>query len=170
MRICLIFANRLFRDEELKIPMKYMKHNGHEVVFASDSLDRAQGKLGMQITPDILADDIDVNDFDCLALVGGPGTKVFFHDKKLHNILIQADRMHKVIGAICISPVVLAEAGLLKGKNATVWIDGRDSIIEKGAVYKDKPVVVHDNIVTADGPKSAQAYAEALEAVFLRDS
>lgn len=74
----------------------------------------------------------------------------------------------KPIGGICHGPYVLAAAGVLRGKQASVWTDNgsddklRDYLQKHGATYTGKPVTVDGQCVTADGPSSASAFGDAL--------
>jgi protease I len=70
----------------------------------------------------------------------------------------------KIVAAICLSPVVLARAGILKGKKAT-YFESPDSFREikgGGAVLVNKPVVVDGYIITANGSSAAQEFADAI--------
>jgi len=78
-----------------------------------------------------------------------------------------AARENKVLGAICIAPALLAKAGVLQGKKATVWSSPLDKspikILEKsGAIFVAEEVVSDDGIVTANGPGAAKKFAQAL--------
>jgi protease I len=55
----------------------------------------------------------------------------------------------KVIASICHGPWVLISAGIVKGKNMTIYVGCKDDLINAGAIYKDVPVVSDKNIVTA---------------------
>ncbi|MDD1666685.1 MAG: DJ-1/PfpI family protein, partial [Methanomicrobiales archaeon] len=66
--------------------------------------------------------------------------------------------------AICLSPVVLARAGVLSGKKATVFRTA-DSVAEMrkgGADLRGEPVVVDGRFVTANGPAVARRFGEAV--------
>jgi protease I len=68
----------------------------------------------------------------------------------------------KVVAAICLAPVVLARAGILKGKKAT-FFNSPISLGEMkagGAVLVDKAVVTDSRIITANGPAAAKEFAE----------
>ncbi|MPN54844.1 hypothetical protein SDC9_202521 [bioreactor metagenome] len=69
-----------------------------------------------------------------------------------------------MISAICISPVVLARAGILNGNESTVFNspDTVDELKKHGAVYQDRDVVVSGRIVTGKDPKSAEAFGKAV--------
>ena len=60
--------------------------------------------------------------------------------------------------------MVLAQAGILKGKHATVYPDpvALHELKQHEVVYEDVGVVVDGNIVTASGPDYAKPFAEAI--------
>lgn len=71
------------------------------------------------------------------------------------------------MGAICIAPAILAKAGVLKGKKATVWSSLMDKsavkILEKsGADYLPDSVVADGKVITATGPLAAKEFAEKI--------
>ncbi len=70
--------------------------------------------------------------------------------------------MEKVVAAICISPVVLAKAGILEGKRATVFGDPASikALKKGGANYEDEEVIVVDNIITGRDPASAVKFGQ----------
>ena len=78
--------------------------------------------------------------------------------------LSDAFRAEKIVSAICISPVVLARAGILKGKKATVFPDseGIRELKKAGAIYIQKSVVVDGKVVTGDGPDAASRSAQEI--------
>ena len=73
----------------------------------------------------------------------------------------------KILAAICIAPAILAKAGVLEGKNATVWSSVLDKgpikiLEENGANYVEKDVVVDGNIITANGPQAASEFGRKI--------
>ena len=72
------------------------------------------------------------------------------------------DASAKVVAAICLAPVVLARAGILKGKKVTCFYSPASSREMKagGAVLVDKAVVSDGRIVTANGPEAAAEFAD----------
>ncbi len=160
----LIIAHKDFRDDELNVPMQILQDNGIECKIASTSLDTAVGSLGIKISPDITVKDIDADDYDVIIVVGGPGAPELAEHKEVLNLLRSAESKGKNIAAICISSTILAKAGVLKGKRATVW-KSDESIrqLEQGeAIFEDKPVVVEDKLITANGPAAAKEFAEKI--------
>jgi protease I len=121
-----------------------------------------KGMLGMQVKPDVLYTDVKADDCDAVVFVGGNGAQEYWQDPKAHGLAREADKAGKIVSAICIAPVTLANAGLLKGKEATVWPSESGQIEGKGARYRKAGVVRDGRIVTADGPESAAAFGTKL--------
>jgi len=83
------------------------------------------------VKPDILIKDVNVKTFDAVVFVGGPGAEEYFHNPVALKIAQEAYKEGKVVGAICIAPRILAEAGILKGKKATVFHSQIEAIKSK---------------------------------------
>uniref|UniRef100_A0A7V6CDA4 DJ-1/PfpI family protein n=1 Tax=Thermodesulfobacterium geofontis TaxID=1295609 RepID=A0A7V6CDA4_9BACT len=161
-KILMIIAHQNFRDEELLIPKKLFEKEGYSVVIASTSLKSAKGMLGAVVTPQVLIDQVKVDEYDAIVFVGGVGAKEYFNHPSAHKIAKEAFSKNKILAAICIAPRILAEAGVLKGKKATVWVSEGKALEEKGANYTGKPVEVDGNIVTASGPQAAEEFAKSI--------
>ena len=167
MKIAMIIAFREFRDEEYFIPKQILKKAGIEIITCSSSLGKAIGKLGGEAEVDILIKDIRVADYDAVLFIGGPGTQEYIDDETCHQIAREAIKADKILGAICIAPIILAKAGVLEGKKATVWSSPMDKFGVKilqasGAIYQPEPVVADKKIITADGPMAAKRFAETI--------
>ncbi|MBU2560612.1 DJ-1/PfpI family protein [archaeon] len=161
-KVVLVIAHENFRDEELAEPMEVLESAGVEVTIASSSLEPAKGKLGAVVLPDILIDDIRVGDFDAIVFIGGGGSSEYFESPVAHNIARDAAPSGKLIGAICVAPSILANAGLLEGKKATSYPSEEQNLKSKGASFTGAGVEVDGRIITADGPKSAREFGRAL--------
>lgn len=161
-KILMIIASQNFRDEELLIPKKLFEREGYEVVIASTSLRPSKGMLGAVVTPQILIDKVKVGEFSAIVFVGGVGAQEYFNHPIAHKIAREAVSQGKVLAAICIAPRILAEAGVLKGKKATVWVSEGKVLEKKGAHYTGKSVEIDGNIITASGPQAAEEFAKSI--------
>ena len=166
-RILMIVAPANFRDEELLVPKEYFERLGAEVLIASKEKNTCVGMLGTKVVPDLALSEVNVDAFDAIVFVGGPGSLTYYNDPEALRIAREAAEKGKVLAAICLAPGILARAGVLKGKRATVWHSenmnvGLRALEKGGATYVDEPVVVDGSIVTANGPSAAQAFAEAV--------
>jgi len=181
-KIAMIIAFRDFRDEEYFIPKQTLEATGAEVTTVSTSLPSRQnsegisgnggfgkaiGKLGGEAEINVLLKDLKVADYDAILFIGGPGAANYIENEVCHKIAREAVENNKVLGAICIAPAILAKAGVLNGKKATVWSSVMDKsavkiLEENGAIFQNDPVVVDGKIVTGNGPGVAKGFAEKI--------
>ncbi len=158
----MIIAQNEFREEELFQPKEIMEKAGIEVRVASSSLDIARGMAGQTFQPQLQIKDINVKDFDAAIFVGGAGAIQYWDDPVAHKIAKDAYDSGKVVAAICVAPVVLAKAGILSGKRATVWFADSGQLIVAGAKYSRNNVEKDGNIITASGPIASGEFGEEL--------
>lgn len=161
-KVVMIIASRDFRDEELQEPMSLLEQKGAQVTIACSALGEVAGMKGMKVTPDILVDQVNVQDYDALIFVGGSGAKEYWDDPKAHSIAKETVAAGKVLGAICIAPVTLANAGVLDGKRATVFSSEKSKLEVTGAIYTGADVEVDGKIITGNGPNAATKFGEAV--------
>jgi protease I len=163
--ILLVIAQEQFRDEECFVPKQLFESAGVKVTVAAESTKIAKGMLGGTIKPDITISEANIDDYDAIVISGGSGSKKYLWDnKELHELVKKADARQKIISAICISPVVLARTGILKGKESTVFksSDTVRELNEYGVIYLDRDVVVSDHVITGRDPASAEAFGKAV--------
>jgi protease I len=72
----------------------------------------------------------------------------------------------KPIAAICHGPWTLINAGVVKGKTVTSWPSIKIDLINAGANWLDKEVVVDGNLVTSRKPDDIPAFNRTIIAVF----
>jgi protease I len=165
-KVLMIIAFRDFRDQEYFVPRKIFEDSKVEVKTASDKKGRAIGADGGDVEVDYLIPEVSVDEFDAIVFVGGPGALQHLDNENSYKLAKEAVEKGKILGAICISPVILAKAGILKGKKATVWTDFTKSqakiLKENGAIFEEKDVVVDERIVTGNGPQAAEKFAKEI--------
>ena len=166
-KIAIIIAFRGFRDEEYFIPKEILKVAGAEVTTVSTKSGTAIGADGGDVEVDILLENLNPADFDGVVFIGGPGCLKNLDNEKSYRIARETISQNKVLASICISPVILAKAGVLEGKKATVWSSIMDKsgvkiLKENGAIYQADLLVVDDKIITANGPAASKRFGEAI--------
>lgn len=158
----MIVASQMFRDEEYDQPKNVLEKAGYQIVTASSQLGTATGRFGLTAKVDIVLDDVKVDDYAAVLFIGGPGSHGYYEDPKAHRIVKDAIDQGKLLGAICAAPGILAHAGVLKGKKATVHDGDIDALKEGGAIYTGKGVEIDGKIITATGPSTAKAWGEEI--------
>ena len=162
--ILMVIAPSDFRDEELFVPKDFFEKNGAEVVIASDKKGTAKGMLGRTASVDLSVSDADISDYDAVIFVGGSGVELhkLYENETYLKLATDASSSGKIIGAICLGPMVPAAAGILSGKNATVFESGAAYITGKGANYTGAGVTRDGRIITGEGPAMAEEFARTV--------
>ncbi len=114
------------------------------------------------IIPEIQIDEVDVRDYDALAIPGG-FEKAGFYEDAYHGDFLTLIRTFneekKIIASACVGALPLGKSGILRGRKATTYhlLDGtrRRQLAEFGADVLDKHVVVDRNIITSSTPAAA---------------
>ena len=100
-----------------------------------------------------------------IVLPGGlPGAYGLRDHSGLTEKIREFSQKGKPLAAICAAPLVLGNAGVLKGKRATIY-PGMEELLE-GAHPVDRPVVRDGNLITAQGPAIAMEFALAIAEYF----
>ncbi len=162
MKILFFIAPQDFRDEEYFIPQEIFKEKKLETFTTSTTKETAIGIDGGEVEIDFLFTEINVDEYDAVVFVGGEGAIKYLDNEEVYNIIKKISQK-TVLAAICISPVILANTGALKGKKATVWSSPLfrspvSLLEEKKAFYIDENVVCDGNIITANGPEAAEQF------------
>lgn len=163
----MIVAFEDFRDEEYFVPRGIFEETQATIRVVSDELGIAQGADGGEVNVDIDLSDLDVSDFDAIVFIGGPGALSHLDNEDSYKVAKETLSHNKILAAICVAPAILAKAGVLNGKKATVWANALDKSAAKvleqnGAIYQKEPVVRDGNIITGDGPSAAKQFANTI--------
>jgi len=163
-KILMVVAQTGFRDEELVVPKEVLETSGHTVKIASMTRAKATGSKGMTVQPDLAVYEANPDFFDAVIIVGGPGAQALADQSDVLELVRQANKKDKIVGAICIGPLALANAGVLSEREATIFPDRQAIHVLRGsgAIYRTKPVVRDGNIITADGPQSAGEFGKMI--------
>jgi protease I len=159
-KILMVIPPERFRDEELFDTRAVFEASGHHVVVASTRVGQCPGSRGGYVHAEATLDAQRAADYDAVVFVGGGGSKLLWHDEDALQLAREAADDGRVLGAICLAPVILGNAGVLQGRDATVAGTEARTIEACGANYTGPGVTVDDNIVTANGPKSSALFGQ----------
>ena len=166
-KIAMIIAFRDFRDAEYFVPKEILEKAGIEVKTASNKKGIAIGADGGDVKVDLLVSEINPAEFAAVVFIGGSGCLENLDNESSYRVAQETVSQNRVLASICISPVILAKAGVLEGKKATVWSSVMDRspikiLQNNGAIYEDKRVVVEGKIITGNGPEAAEEFGKAI--------
>ena len=164
--VLLLIASEGYQPLEYGETKRILESVGHQVITVSDKSGVVKATYDdSSVSVDLSLDEVNVESGDALFLIGGPGALEHLDNQKVYNLLQTWEKSGKPYGAICISPRILAHAGVLQNKKATGW-DGDEElagIFEEGGVeYVREGVVVDDNVVTGSGPEVAEEFGRAI--------
>lgn len=169
----MIIAHENFRDEEYSVPKDFLSQNGAKIITASSSTEPAKGMLGAKVKPETLVSQVKTKDYDAIIFVGGTGAREYWNDPVAHKIAQETTKENKILAAICIAPVTLANAGVLKDKKATVFPSEKNRLISQGVKYTgnlvEKDIILPGKckIITAQSPQEAKIFAEEIKKTLL---
>lgn len=111
------------------------------------------GARMISTTPDFTIDDLTADSLDAVVLPGGsPGYINLRTNEHVIRLIQEMMKQKKIIAAICASPAVLSDAGVLKNKHCTIYPGMEDELKKGGGIYTNEIVVIDDNIITSKGP------------------
>jgi len=166
-KIAMIIAYSNFRDEEFFVTKEAIENHGITVSVISDQMGIARGIDGADVNVETTLDNLNVDKFDAIVFIGGPGALEHLDNQDSYRIAQDAVKYNKILAAICIAPVILAKSKALGGKKATVWSSRLDQsaieILKKhDARYLKQDIVIDSRIITANGPKAARQFGEEI--------
>src|SRR5208283_1314712 len=143
-----------FEEVEAMAIIDILRRADITVVIAGLHAGPVESARHVRVIPDTVIDTIRADNFDMLVLPGGqPGADNLNADERVKNLLREFRDKGKMTGAICAAPYVLANAGVLDGRQATVYPTFENRL--GNAKYLDKDVVADGPVLTSKGPGTA---------------
>ncbi len=133
------------------------------VDLVSRTLDPVKTDRGMTIVPTVTY--ATCLPLDVVMVPGGPGQQDLMEDEEALGFLRKQAVTAQYVTSVCTGSLVLAAAGLLKGKRATCHWAAIDHLALLGAIPVRERVVVDGNVVTGAGVASGIDFALRLAAI-----
>jgi protease I len=162
-----ILATDGFEESELKSPKEAMENEGFEVDIVSLKSGSIkawdEGNWSKEYKVDKTLDSVSANEYNALVLPGG----VINPDK----LRIEEDaitfikdffKQSKPVASICHGPWSLINAEVVKGRTMTSYPSIKKDLINAGANWEDKEVVVDEGLVTSRNPDDLPAFNSKL--------
>jgi len=159
-KILMVVAPKNYQNLEYDIPKKLFEENGHQV-FTASTVENPEGYTG-GTTADVLLKNANQSNYDVLVFAGGSGSHTYFDDKKAQSLAKDFYEAGKLTCAICSSVSVFANAGILKGKKSTCFIDQAENLKAKGAIYTGQPMEQDEKVITGNGPSASETFAKTI--------
>ena len=134
-----------------------------KVDLVAKTLDPVTTDRGMQIVPTVTYETCPP--LDIVMVPGGPGQQDLMEDEEALSFLRRQAAQAKYVTSVCTGSLVLAAAGLLKGRRATSHWAAVEYLPLMGAIPVREQVVIDGNIVTGAGVTSGIDFALKLAAI-----
>ena len=130
--------------------------------------------FNIPILVDKTVDEIQVNDYDALAIPGGFEEFGFYEeafDDSLLQLIREFNQQGKPIATICVGALPVGKSGVLVGRKATTYHlkNGyrQQQLMEMGVSVVNAPICIDENIITSYCPKTAPFVAFELLSRFI---
>jgi len=154
-----------FNEDELFHPKEVLENAGVSVTIASTKTGEIIGDYEGKAQAEVIFHDVDVNEYDVIAVIGGSGTiDHLWGNEKLTSFLKQAYEQKVIVSGICAGSVAVSQTGLLAGRKATCYpVDQMITELQaNNAEYVVQNVVAHEDIITSNGPDGAKDFGKSL--------
>jgi protease I len=147
-----------FDEAELTEPRRALEESGAIVTVVGideRARQRIRAKRGLDdgtpLKAEELVADCTAEDFDALLIPGGQSPDAIRMNRDVQRFVREFDAAKKPIFVICRGAQVLISAQLVRSRTLTGYASIADDIRNAGGLYRDQPVVLDGNWVTARG-------------------
>lgn len=134
------------------------------------------GSFGIEIISNLLISEIDITQYDALAIPGGFEEYGFYDEAFNEEVLNLINKFHqykKPIASVCVGALPLAKSGILNEKKATTYhLKGgyrQKQLSNMGALVLNESIVIDGNIITSSCPQTAPYVAFELLKMLLSE-
>lgn len=168
MKIVLLLFDRITALDAIGPYEVLARLPGAEVTFAAPARGEVRTDnrcLGLHA--DVAIDEVSAADL--LVVPGGFGTRVLERDPRVLDWIRAIDRTTRVTASVCTGALVVAAAGLLRGRRANTHWALRDRLAERGAIPTAARIVRDGKYASAAGVSAGIDLALALAAELAGD-
>ncbi|WP_381415036.1 DJ-1/PfpI family protein [Spiroplasma endosymbiont of Anurida maritima] len=163
MKNIAIFIANGFEDAEAIVTFDVLKRanlNVELVSITDEYFVDSQAKITVKAHK--LINDIDEDSYDCFVLPGGKlGYENLSKSAKLKSIIVNANKNHKIIAAICAAPQLLGKWNLVNKVDVTSYPGSKDHL-NKAIYHTDVAAITSDNIITGASAGTVFQFSRAI--------
>lgn len=149
----LILVGDTYEDLELWYPKLRMQEAGaHVTVAGQEPETRYLGKHGYPCVSDAAIIDMEAEDFHGIIIPGGFMPDKLRRDGKVLELVSEFAEANKLVAAICHGGWIPISAGVYRGVRVTGSPGIKDDLLNAGAIWEDRPVVVDRHFVSSRKP------------------
>ena len=158
-----ILAENLYQEMELWVPYYRLKEEGAEVkVVGAGGATSYASKHGYPVSVDAQAEAVSAVEFDAVIVPGGYAPDMMRRHEAMVRLVREAAQHGKVVAAICHAGWMLASADVVRGKDVTSFFSIKDDMVNAGARWVDREVVVDGTLITSRKPDDLPAFCREI--------
>ncbi|ACV29080.1 General stress protein 18 [Anaerococcus prevotii] len=161
MKKIVVLLESLFEKSELIYPYHRLREDFDVVLVGSEKYVEYPSKAGYKVKSDIISKEAYPSEFDGVYIPGAYSPDGMRKHEATINFVKKFHENGKSIAAVCHGPWVVSDAGLLDGVKASSTPTIKKDLINAGAKWEDREVVVYNNIITRRSPKDLPAHVKA---------
>jgi len=158
-----VLVEQQYQEMEVWYPVYRLREAGCEVVMVGPEAGKTYAsKLGYPAKADAAAADVNATQFHAIVVPGGFAPDYIRRSEAMLKLVRDLFAAGKPVAAICHGPWVLCSTPALKGKTATGFHSIKDDMVNAGATFVDREVVIDGNVITSRKPDDLPAFVVAL--------
>ncbi len=162
-----IIIGKEFEDAEFQVPYDRLKQAGYIIdligLHAAGTIHGRHRKSVVQINVSARVADTDA--YDALLIPGGYSPDHLRTDQDIAMFVKSFMNSHKPVAAIGHGPELLIEANNLEGRTLTSSKSVKTDLINAGAIWVDKAMVLDANLITSRGINDLNDFCQAVEEI-----
>ncbi len=158
MRKVAVLIEDLYQVLEVWYPYLRLREEGIQTVLVGTGKKTYKSKDGYPAEEELSIKKAKADDFDAVVIPGGYAPDILRRYAEVNNFVIDMYKKKKLVATICHGGWVLVSAGILRGKKVTGFYAIKDDLINAGAKFIDKEVVVDGNLITSRNPYDLPAF------------
>ena len=162
MKQVAVLVEEAYQVLEVWYPYLRLREEGIKTVLVGTGKKEYKSKEGYVALEELPIQKANVNEFDAVVIPGGWAPDFLRRHTEINNFVKAMFDQGKVVASICHGGWVLASAGVLKGKKATSFSAIKDDVVNAGAEFLDKEVVVDGNLITSRNPYDLPAFCREI--------
>ncbi len=162
MKKVAILVEDYYQVLEVWYPYLRLREEGIETILVGTGKKEYKSKDGYPAEEELSIKKAKADDFDAVVIPGGYAPDILRRYKEINDFVIEMHNKGKIIAAICRAGWVLVSAGILKGKKVTGFPAIKDDLVNAGAHFVDRQVVVDGNLITSRNPYDLPAFCREI--------
>lgn len=161
MKIAVLIEDN-YQILEAWYPYLRLREEGIKTYFVGSRKNHYSSKEGYPATAEIPISEVKADGFDGVIIPGGYAPDILRRDKDILSFVRIMFEQEKLVAAICHAGWVLVSADILAGKRATCFYAIKDDLVNAGAEFLDREVVVDGNLITSRNPYDLPAFCREI--------